>query len=99
MINCIVIRNEGIGTKDFDHNVLYDAIRDLISTGEIEYASLIAQYSFPTDVHFAAFTSGMEAVGVSDEYAYVWEDTQSSKYEEQHEDYSRFEKLLKDYLN
>ena len=98
MINCIVIRNEEIGKKDYDINVLYAAVQALVDSGEIQYAPLVGKYSFSTDAQFTAFTSGMEATGASSEYAYVWEDTLSPKYEEQHENYSRFESLLKDYL-
>jgi len=99
MINVILLRGENIGTKDYDPDVLLSAIKDLIASGEIEYVSLIARYSFDTDDLCNAFTAGLDAVGDPAEYAYVWEDTLSPKYEEQHKIYSKFEEVLQDYLN
>lgn len=98
MINVILIRNEGIGTKDHDSGVLLEAVRELVASGEIEHAPLVGKYSFPSDEHFIAFTTGLEAAGTLSEFAYVWEDTQSTRYDEQHDTYSKFEKALKDYL-
>lgn len=99
MINVILIRCEDIGTKDHDPDILLGAIKELIASGEIDYASLIARYSFATSDLFDAFTSGLDAVGDPADYAYVWEDTLSPKYEEQHKIYSEFKEVLEDYLN
>ena len=98
MINCIVILHEYVGKKDHDMNVLYEYIQNLKKDGRLEYASLM-KYSYENDEQFDAFTQGMEAVGTSDDYAYVWEDTNSPKYEQQHKNYRRFEELLEDYIN
>ena len=98
MINCIVILYEYVGKKDHDMNVLYEYIENLKKDGSLEYAAIM-KYSFENIKLFDAFTSGMEAVGFADDYAYTWEDTKSPKYKEQHKNYSRFRTLLSDYLN
>ena len=97
MYNLIFIRHQGIGTKDHDPGVLLDAVRALVDSGEIRKTPLVAKYSFMNEGQFVAFTAGLEAAGDLSDFAYISEDTNSPKFEEQHETYSQFEKLLRDY--
>ena len=99
MINVILIRCEDIGTKDHDPDILLSAVKKIIASGEIDYVSLTARYIFDNKELFEAFTTGLDAVGDPADYAYVWEDTLSPKYEEQHGIYSKFKEVLQDYLN
>lgn len=98
MINVIVILLEDIGKKDFDNDVLFETVKNLHEKGKIEGAPVLS-YKFSNYELFSAFTTGMEAVGKAEDYAYVWEDNMSPRYEEQHENYSRFEVILKHYMN
>lgn len=98
MYNLIFIRHQGIGTKDHDPQVLLDAIRELIDSGEIKNAPLIAEYSFMDDDQLIAFTAGLEAAGDIPDFAYVCENTNSPEFDEQHQTYSQFSQLLREYL-
>lgn len=98
MYNLIFIRHQGIGTKDHDPQVLLDAVRKLVDSGEIQNAPLVAKYSFMNDGQLNAFTAGMEAAGDISDFAYVCEDSNSPKFDEQYETFSKFAELLRDYL-
>lgn len=98
MYNLIFIRHQSIGTKDHDPQVLLDAVRELVTSGEIRNVPLVAKYSFMNDGQLNAFTAGLEAAGDLSDFAYVSEDTNSPKFDEQHEVYTKFEELLRDYL-
>lgn len=98
MYNLIFIRHQGIGTKDHDPQVLLDAVRELVTSGEIRNAPLVAKYSFMNDGQLNAFTAGLEAAGNVSDFAYVCEDSNSPKFDEQHEVFSQFADLLRDYL-
>lgn len=98
MYNLIFIRHQGIGTKDHDTRVLLDAVRELVTSGEIRNDPLVAKYSFMNDGQLNAFTAGLEAAGDVADFAYVCEDSNSPKYDEQHEVFSQFAELLREYL-
>ena len=98
MYNLIFIRHQGIGTKDYDLDVLLDAVRELVNSGEIKNAPLVAKYSFMNDGQLNAFTAGLEAAGDISDFAYVCEDTNSPKFDEQHETFSQFAQLLHEYV-
>lgn len=97
MINCIIIVMDGIGDFDHDSRILTEKIEDLEHEGILSDVPVL-KYSYSDDRLFQAFTEGMEAVREPRGYAYVWEDTQSPRYEEQHELYSKIETIVKKYL-
>ena len=98
MYNLIFIRHQGIGTKDHDPQVFLDAVRELVTSGEIRNAPLVAKYSFMNDAQLNAFTAGLEAAGDLSDFAYITEDSNSPKFDEQHKTYSQFAELLREYL-
>lgn len=97
MINCIVIVMDGIGDFDHDSRILTKKVEDLEREGKLADVPVL-RYSYSNDQLFQAFTEGMEAVREPGGYAYVWEDTLSPNYEEQHELYSKIESIVKKYL-
>ena len=97
MITCLIFVLDGIGRHNATSESLYDHLSKIQAARGLGDFPIL-EYKYSNDRLFQAFTEGMEAVQSADNYAYVWMDDQSPKYDEQQPVFEKFHKLVKEAL-